>query len=93
MFALGTGPALPALRIDPAEVAAGYWISLRHLRAPEQRAELHITADGVTRRLPAVRFRRHLVWGMTYRIVTGMLERAAAAAGAQADRRERPDAP
>jgi 8-oxo-dGTP pyrophosphatase MutT (NUDIX family) len=79
VFVLGTGSALPALRVDPEEVAAGYWIALAHLRDPEQRAELHITGSGVTRRLPAVRFRRHLIWGMTYRIVSGMLDRAAAA--------------
>ena len=78
VFVLGTGTALPPLRLDPAEVAAGYWIALRHLRDPEQRAELHVTGGGVTRRLPAVRFRRHLIWGMTHRIVTGMLDRAAA---------------
>ncbi|MCY4483493.1 MAG: CoA pyrophosphatase [Spirochaetaceae bacterium] len=80
-FAFYLAGTPPPLTVDPAEVAAGYWISVLHLRDPGQRAELRLTANGVTRRLPAVRFRRHLIWGMTYRIVTGLLERAAGATG------------
>ena len=74
----------PVLTVDPAEVAAAYWITVRHLRDPNQRAVLQVTRSGVTRRLPAVRFGRHRIWGMTYRIVTDLLERAA--------REDRPDA-
>ena len=74
-FYLGTEPA--ALTVDAAEVAAGYWIAVRHLRDPGQRAELRMSGGGVTRRLPAIRFRRHMIWGMTYRIVTALLDRAA----------------
>lgn len=66
----------PELTVDPAEVAAAYWIAVRHLRDPGQRTVLPLTRNGVTRRLPAVRFGRHLIWGMTYRIVTPLLERA-----------------
>ena len=80
VFFLGGAP--PALTVDPAEVAAGYWIAVRHLRDPGQRAVLPVTGGGVTRRLPAVRFGRHLIWGMTYRIVTDLLDRAADRAGA-----------
>ena len=75
-FAFHLGGSPPALTVDPAEVAAGYWIALRHLCDPGQRAELRLTRGGVTRRLPAVRFGGHLIWGMTYRIVTDLLERA-----------------
>ncbi len=67
----------PVLTVDPAEVAAAYWIAVRHLRDPDQRTVLPLTRSGVTRRLPAVRFRRHLIWGMTFRIVTPLLDRAA----------------
>ena len=64
----------PVLTVDPAEVAAAYWIPVRHLRDPGQRTVLRLTRSGVTRRLPAVRFGRHLIWGMTYRIVTSLLD-------------------
>ena len=67
----------PALTVDPTEVAAGYWVAARHLHDPRQRVELHLTGGLVTRRLPAVRFRRYLIWGMTYRIVSDLLQRAA----------------
>ena len=91
-FAFYLGGAPPALTVDPAEVAAGYWIPVRHLREPGQRAVLQVTGGGVTRRLPAVRFGRHLIWGMTYRIVTDLLDRAAAAAP-RAIPEDRADAP
>ena len=73
-FAFSLDGAPPALTADPAEVAAAYWIAVRHLRDPGQRTELKLTRSGVTRRLPAVRFGRHLIWGMTYRIVTSLLD-------------------
>ena len=65
---------------SPKEVTAAYWIALAHLRDPRNRATLERVADGGTRRLPAIRFRRQLIWGMTWRMVTGLLERAAGAA-------------
>ena len=76
-FVFYAGGALPALTVDPVEVAAGYWIAVRHLRDPGQRAVMQVTGGGVTRRLPAVRFGRHLIWGMTYRIVIALLDGAA----------------
>ena len=75
-FAFSLEGEPPVLTVDPGEVAAAYWIAVRHLCDPDQRAELRLTRGGVTRRLPAVRFGRHLIWGMTYRIVTDLLERA-----------------
>lgn len=76
-FVFQVGGAPPTLTVDPAEVAAGYWITVRHLRDPRQRAVLEMAGSDATRRRPAIRFRGHLIWGMTYRIVTGLLERAA----------------
>lgn len=78
-FVFYAGGALPALTVDPVEVAAGYWIAVHHLRDPGQRAVMQVTGGGVTRRLPAVRFGRHLIWGMTYRIVIALLDGAALA--------------
>ena len=78
-FVFYAGAEPPALEPDPAEVTAAYWIALAHLRDPHNRATLERVADGATRRLPAIRFGRQLIWGMTWRMVTGLLERAAGA--------------
>ena len=77
VFYAGAEPS--ALEPDPAEVTAAYWITLAHLRDPRNRATLERVAAGATRRLPAIRFGRQLIWGMTWRMVTGLLERAAGA--------------
>ena len=81
-FVFYAGAGLPALKPDPKEVRAGYWIALAHLRDPRHRATLERVADGGRRRLPAIRFGRQLIWGMTWRMVTGLLDRAGAAGDA-----------
>jgi len=81
-FMFYAGAALPTLVPDPREVTAAYWIALTHLRDPRNRATLERVADGATRRLPAIRFGRQLIWGMTWRMVTGLLARAGGAGGA-----------
>lgn len=80
-FAFYAGAEPPALKPDPGEVTAAYWIALAHLHDPRNRATLERVAEGGTRRLPAIRFGRQLIWGMTWRMVTGLLERARGAAG------------
>ena len=82
-FVFYAGAELPTLEPDPSEVTAAYWIALAHLHDPRNRATLERVADGGTRRLPAIRFGRQLIWGMTWRMVTGLLERAAGAAGGE----------
>ena len=79
-FVFYAGVELPPLMPDPKEVTAAYWIPLAHLRDPRNRATLERVADGGTRRLPAIRFGRQLIWGMTWRMVTNLLDRAAGAA-------------
>ena len=81
-FAFYAGAEPPALEPNPREVTAAYWIALAHLRDPRNRAALERMANGATRRLPAIRFGRQLIWGMTWRMVTGLLERAGGAGGA-----------
>ena len=81
-FVFYAGATLPALEPDPREVTAAYWIALTHLRDPRNRATLERVADGATRRLPAIRFGRQLIWGMTWGMVTGLLERAGGTGGA-----------
>ena len=79
-FAFYAGAELPALEPDPREVTAAFWIALAHLRDPRNRATLERVADGAMRRLPAIRFGRQLIWGMTWRMVTGLLDHAAGVA-------------
>ena len=76
-FVFYTGVEPARLTPDPAEVAAGYWIAVDDLRDPRYRVALERTAAGVTRRLPAIRCRRQLIWGMTHGMVTGLLDRVA----------------
>ena len=76
-FVFYAGAELPALVPDPREVTAGYWIAVDHLCAPRNHVALERVVAGGTRRLPAIRFGRQLIWGMTYRMVTALLDRAA----------------
>ena len=80
-FVFYAGAELPTLEPDPREVTAAYWIALAHLHDPRNRATLERPGDGGTRRLPAIRFGRQLIWGMTWRMVTSLLERAGGASG------------
>lgn len=73
-FAFYAGAELPELRIDPVEVAAAYWIELSYLRDPCHRTTLEREVSGTPRQLPAIRFQDTLIWGMTYRILTALLE-------------------
>ena len=82
-FVFYAGAEPPALEPDPGEVTAAYWIALAHLRDTRNRATLERVADGATRRLPAIRFGRQLIWGMTWRMVTSLLDRAGGAGGAR----------
>ncbi len=82
-FVFYAGAEPPALEPDPGEVTAAYWIALAHLSDTRNRATLERVADGATRRLPAIRFGRQLIWGMTWRMVTSLLDRAGGAGGAR----------
>ena len=74
-FVFYAGSELPSLALEPREVTAGYWIAVDYLCAPRNHVTLERVADGGTRRPPAIRFGRQLIWGMTYRMVTGLLDR------------------
>ena len=66
------------------EVALALWVPLAELELPgaatEYLLELH---DGTTVPFPAFGARGHVVWGMTYRILTGFLELYTQAADAE----------
>lgn len=57
-----------------AEVALALWVDLDELRRVEVYRETTRKVRGVDRRFPAYNLGEHVVWGLTERILTGMLE-------------------
>ena len=84
--------ALPSIAVRPcgfavshevvlvpnAEVHSLFWMPLAELRAPSRAAEHVFERGGAWLRFPAYRFGEDVVWGMTERIVTQLLEVSAA---------------
>lgn len=81
---------LPAMRIAPfvfavgarteasvasAEVAEVHWVTLEKLRHPDTHDTVEITFPDGSRRFPCYRVAGGAVWGLTYRILTDLLER------------------
>jgi 8-oxo-dGTP pyrophosphatase MutT (NUDIX family) len=69
VFSLAERPALT----PNAEVAAAAWVPLDHLLHPETHHTARIEVRGAPRDTPAYRFEDTVVWGMTERILTGLL--------------------
>jgi 8-oxo-dGTP pyrophosphatase MutT (NUDIX family) len=81
-------PALPPIIVTPFvvltagaaslvlnhEVAAAFWMPLRHLQDPEVARESHVQVRGATWRVPSFVFGEYVVWGMTERILRQLLE-------------------
>lgn len=62
------------------EVDLAFWIPLAELREPGAVTEHLLEMEGLGRlRFPAFGWRGHVVWGLTHRILTDFLERAAQA--------------
>jgi 8-oxo-dGTP pyrophosphatase MutT (NUDIX family) len=59
------------------EVDVAVWVSIDQLAAPGAATEyLHPHPDGTERRFPAIAIQEHVIWGITYRIVTQFLHLA-----------------
>lgn len=69
-------PARPALRLNP-EVAAAEWIELAVLQDPAIRQDVTIQVSDAARRFPAFVTPHGVVWGMTERILSLLLEQLA----------------
>ncbi len=67
-FAFYVGAERPPLRPNE-EVAETYWIPLRHLWDPQQRDTVDWEHDGRLLRFPGIRYREHIIWGLTYRVL------------------------
>jgi 8-oxo-dGTP pyrophosphatase MutT (NUDIX family) len=81
-------PALPPIAVRPfvfrldarpdltlnAEVAAAAWVPFETLRHPDTYGEVTLHLHGAEASVPAYRFEEAVVWGMTERILTGLLD-------------------
>jgi len=65
-------PRAPHLSLNP-EVAAFNWVPLDHLLLPETYRSVRIEIRGETREMPAYHVEDGIVWGMTERVITGLL--------------------
>ncbi len=61
------------------EVRSVHWVPLRALAAEENRGTHAYEHGGVRLQVPAVRWGGLVIWGLTYRMCTGLLERLRAA--------------
>ncbi|MGN6393758.1 MAG: NUDIX hydrolase [Gemmatimonadales bacterium] len=68
-----TLPARPPLAPNP-EVASAGWVLLDHLLHPETYHSARVEIRGAPRDFPAYRVEDSIVWGMTERIVTSLLD-------------------
>jgi 8-oxo-dGTP pyrophosphatase MutT (NUDIX family) len=64
---------LPRLRLNP-EVAAARWIPVDLLLHPDTYHSVRLEIRGESREFPAYRLDDSVVWGMTERILSGLLE-------------------
>jgi 8-oxo-dGTP pyrophosphatase MutT (NUDIX family) len=62
----------PALILNP-EVAAARWVPLDQLLHPDARQTVQLEIRGENREVPAYQLDESIVWGLTERIVTGLL--------------------
>jgi 8-oxo-dGTP pyrophosphatase MutT (NUDIX family) len=65
-------PQVPPLSLNP-EVAAADWVPLDRLLAPDTYRTIRIQIRGETRDMPAYHLDGGVVWGMTERVITGLL--------------------
>lgn len=68
-------PGDTAVRPHPREVAQTFWIPIQHLADPRAAAEhLYVPDQGEHLSFPAIAYHGHLIWGLTYRMLTQFLE-------------------
>ena len=68
-------PDRPPLRLS-AEVAEAFWVELDELRNPAVQREMQIELRGQRLSFPAYHLSQGVVWGLTERILTPLLELA-----------------
>ncbi len=60
------------------EIAGHLWIPRSVLEDPEHRGSFVLRRGGTRRTFPAIHYREHTIWGLTYRIVEDFLARTRA---------------
>lgn len=73
-FVFGVSGATQAVP-DDREVESVHWASVDALRDPTNRATVEWDGPSGLKTYPGYRVDGHVVWGLTYRILTGFLER------------------
>jgi 8-oxo-dGTP pyrophosphatase MutT (NUDIX family) len=74
-FVFHLGDALEALTPTDEEVAEAFWVPLRHLLDPRNAVLRPTPRDGTILHFPAVAYRGHVIWGLTYRVLGTFFER------------------
>jgi 8-oxo-dGTP pyrophosphatase MutT (NUDIX family) len=62
------------LTLSPREVESAVWVPLTFLASSAAHATYTRTLDGIESELPAFRYDRYTIWGLTHRILSGFLE-------------------
>jgi 8-oxo-dGTP pyrophosphatase MutT (NUDIX family) len=66
-------PNRPVLMLNP-EVAAATWVSLEELLRPDAHQRVSVNIQGISREVSAFLLEAGLVWGMTERVLSGLVE-------------------
>jgi 8-oxo-dGTP pyrophosphatase MutT (NUDIX family) len=61
------------ITVDPREVAGALWAPLSELTDPAARSHVDYRYRGQDLRFPAIAYRGHRIWGLTYRILLQLL--------------------
>ncbi len=65
-------PRAPRLTLNP-EVAAAHWVPLEHLLLARTYHPVRIEIRGESREMPAYHLEDAVIWGMTERVISGLL--------------------
>jgi hypothetical protein len=65
-------PAQPAI-VPNDEVAAAQWVAIDYLLRPDTHHPVRLDVAGESRRVQAYQLEDGIVWGMTERILTGLI--------------------
>jgi 8-oxo-dGTP pyrophosphatase MutT (NUDIX family) len=69
-FVYYLGPELAPFSPDAQEVAEAFWVPLAHLWDPANASHVEWERSGKRLVYPAIRFRGHSIWGLTFRVLT-----------------------
>ncbi len=59
---------------DPREVAESLWVPMEHLLDPASHGTLSVDRAGLVADFPAFHIGPHAVWGLTFRMIRGLLD-------------------